>query len=259
MAASDARPVPRKNVAYRVTFPIRDNDGDLVTGAAGLDSEISRDGVAFIDATNEATELASSSGMYYLELTASEMNADTVAIIVKTSTTDAKTTPIVMYPEEVGDFRADVRQWMGSEPLGLRNQRVDGYLGDTASFVITASTLAADTIQAAKILDGAITEPKIASGALTNAKFANFALTTSTLSENVYHTIADHILDRTDGVMTGYTVRRILRLLAAAEAGKISGAGTSTITIRNLLDTKNAIIASVDADGNRLTITLDLS
>jgi hypothetical protein len=83
-----------------------DNDGDLVTGAAGLDSEVSKDGAAFADCTSEATEIGTS-GMYYLDLTASEMNADTVAIIVKTSTTDAKTTPIVMYPEEVGDFRID--------------------------------------------------------------------------------------------------------------------------------------------------------
>ena len=36
--------------------------------------------------------------MYYLDLTAAEMTADTVAIIVKTSTSGAKTTPIVLYP-----------------------------------------------------------------------------------------------------------------------------------------------------------------
>jgi len=45
--------------------------------------------------------------MYYLDLTATEMNADTVAIIVKTSTSGAKTTPIVLYPEEAGDIRAN--------------------------------------------------------------------------------------------------------------------------------------------------------
>ena len=84
-------------MACRVTFPIFDNDGDLVAGAAALDSEISKDGGAFADCTNEATQIATASGMYYLDLTAAEMNADTVAIIVKTSTTDAKTTPILLY------------------------------------------------------------------------------------------------------------------------------------------------------------------
>lgn len=100
MAATDARPFPIKGAAYRVTFPIFDNDGDLVTGAAALDSEISKDGGTFADCTNEATEIATSSGMYYLDLTATEMSADTVSIIVKTTTTDAKTTPIVLYPDK---------------------------------------------------------------------------------------------------------------------------------------------------------------
>lgn len=108
MAASDARPIPRKNVAFRATFPIYDADGDLVTGATGLDSEVSKDGGTFADATSEATELATSSGVYYLDLTADEMNADTVAIIVKTSSSGAKTTVLVLYPEEAGDVRADV-------------------------------------------------------------------------------------------------------------------------------------------------------
>ena len=108
MAASDARPIPRKNVAFRCTFPILDSDGDLVTAAATLDSEVSKDGGTFADATSEATEIATSSGMYFLDLTATEMNADTVAIIVKTSTAGAKTTPIVLYPEESGDLRVNV-------------------------------------------------------------------------------------------------------------------------------------------------------
>ena len=58
MATGDARPFPRKNAAYRVTFPILDADGDLVTGATGLDSEISKNGGTFADCTNEATEIA---------------------------------------------------------------------------------------------------------------------------------------------------------------------------------------------------------
>ena len=98
MAASDASPFPIKNKAYRITFPILDADGDLVTGAAGLDSEVSKDGGAFTDCGSEATEIATSSGVYYLDLTATEMNADTVAVIVKTSTSGAKTTTLVIYP-----------------------------------------------------------------------------------------------------------------------------------------------------------------
>lgn len=104
MAAGDARPVLRKNVAARIYFPILDADGDLVSGASGLDSEVSLDGAAFGDCTNEATEIGSS-GIYYLDLTAGETNADAICLIVKTSTSGAKTTPMIFYPEEAGDLR----------------------------------------------------------------------------------------------------------------------------------------------------------
>ena len=40
MASTDARPIPIKNTAFRAVFPILDADGDLVTGATGLDSEV---------------------------------------------------------------------------------------------------------------------------------------------------------------------------------------------------------------------------
>src|SRR3972149_45770 len=98
MASTDATAIPVKNQAYRVTFPILDADGDLVSGATVLDSEVSLDGGTFADCINEATEIATSSGMYFLDLTSAEMNADTVAVVVKTTTSGAKTTPIVLYP-----------------------------------------------------------------------------------------------------------------------------------------------------------------
>lgn len=101
MAASDASPFPIKNQAYRVYFPILDEDGDLVSAAGALDSERSLDGATFADCTNEATEIATSSGFYYLDLTAAEMNTDCTVVIVKS--TLGKTTPIVLYPVTLAD------------------------------------------------------------------------------------------------------------------------------------------------------------
>lgn len=114
MASTDARPIPIKNTAFRVMFPILDNTGSPVSGAAGLDSEISKDQGTFADCTNEATEIATSSGIYYLDLTSTEMNADGVAVIVKTSTTDAKTTVLVFYPQELGDIKVDAQSLLGT-------------------------------------------------------------------------------------------------------------------------------------------------
>ena len=77
MGATDAHPVAIRNAILRITFPILDADGDLVTGASSLDSEFSEDGAGFADCSNEATEIATSSGMYLLDLIATETDGDT--------------------------------------------------------------------------------------------------------------------------------------------------------------------------------------
>lgn len=114
MASTDARPVPIKNTAYRLTFPIFKSDGTLITGAAGLDSEVSKDAGTFADCTNEATEIATSSGIYYLDLSSTEMNADCVAIVVKSSSTGAVYPVFVLYPQESGDIKVDVQSMAGT-------------------------------------------------------------------------------------------------------------------------------------------------
>lgn len=114
MAATDARPIPLKNQAYRVYFAILDLDGDPVPSAAGLDSERSLDGAAMADCTNEATYITGSAGGYFLDLTAAEMNTDCTYIEVKTTTVGAKTTPIVLYPQEADDLRVAVTHWVAT-------------------------------------------------------------------------------------------------------------------------------------------------
>lgn len=85
-----------KNTATTIVFPVIDADGDLVTGAAALDSEYSLDGAGFTDCASEASEIGTS-GIYSLALTAGETNGDVVCIQVKTTTTGAKTTVLVFY------------------------------------------------------------------------------------------------------------------------------------------------------------------
>lgn len=114
MASGDALPVPRKNTAYRVTFGLFKSDGTLITGAAGLDSEVSKDAGTFADCTNEATEIATSSGVYYLDLTSTEMNADTVCVLVKSSSTGAVPVVLPLYPQEAGDIQTNVTYWSGT-------------------------------------------------------------------------------------------------------------------------------------------------
>jgi len=55
------------------------------------------------------------------------------------------------------------------------------------------------------------------------------------------------------------TLIQSLRIGNAANAGKVSGAGTTAMALRDLADTVNRIAATVDADGNRIDVTLDLT
>lgn len=109
-AAGDAHEYPVYGYHFRLVFPILDADGDLVTGAAGLDSERSIDQGTFADCTNEATEIATSSGMYYLDVTGAETTCKACAVIVKTSTTGAKTTPMVLYPRRLPQLETGTAQ-----------------------------------------------------------------------------------------------------------------------------------------------------
>jgi hypothetical protein len=69
---------------------------------------------------------------------------------------------------------------------------------------------------------------------------------------------SSYLLDSED-IETGLTLRQALRLVTAATAGKISGGGTATVTIRNaVVDGVDRIVATVDTDGNRTAITYDL-
>ena len=82
----------------------------------------------------------------------------------------------------------------------------------------------------------------------------------STLNVNVAtlsSAAVDSILD--DPVEGSYTMRQLLRLMAAALFGKASGGGTATITFRDTGDSKDRITATVTSNGNRTVVVLDAS
>jgi hypothetical protein len=79
----------------------------------------------------------------------------------------------------------------------------------------------------------------------------------SALSIPTANANADALLDRAAGIETGLTVRQGLRLISAALLGKASGLATTSATYRDVGDTKNRIVATVDGDGNRSAVTLD--
>jgi hypothetical protein len=63
-----------------------------------------------------------------------------------------------------------------------------------------------------------------------------------------------------DEVVEGtVTSRQLAKLILAVLANKSTGGGTTTINFRDRADSKNRVVATVDADGNRTAVTLDVT
>jgi hypothetical protein len=56
----------------------------------------------------------------------------------------------------------------------------------------------------------------------------------------------------------GYSALQLMRLFASVLAGKVSGGGTGVESFRDLADTKDRLISTNDAQGNRTSETKDL-
>lgn len=132
------------------------------------------------------------------------------------------------------------------------------------SGAITASTLAADTITAAKVAADVGTE--IATAVWASATRLLTAGTNIVLAKGTGVTgfndpaasaIADAVHDEVvDGTRT---LRELTRGFAAALLGKVSGMDSNAPVFRDIADSKDVIAATTDSDGNRTAITLDLT
>lgn len=91
--------------------------------------------------------------------------------------------------------------------------------------------------------------------------FANYMLTREILLETIKANVASvptAVMDLTNGIETGITPRQALRALVAKAIGKASGGGTTSIVFRDAGDTTDRITMTVDTDGDRSSVTLNL-
>lgn len=154
MSASDALIQPIYNCRYREYLTLVDSNGDPVSPSTP-DTEISKDGAAFADATNELTEI--SSGDCYIDFTYDEMAASVV--FVRPKSTGAITRSFKLFPQRLPVLRSGTAQagaagsitldsgasakdgaytgcWVraaNNTPAGIqgRVRRINGYTGST--------------------------------------------------------------------------------------------------------------------------------
>ena len=114
----------------------------------------------------------------------------------------------------------------------------------TPTFAITAKAWGTTSISGA----ATVTATRYATGTL-EAEITPFTeLSPTSLANAVW----------AQALEAGYTAEQMMRVMAAALAGEVSGAGTATVTIRDIGDTTDRIVASVDGSGNRTAVTLDV-
>jgi len=101
---------------------------------------------------------------------------------------------------------------------------------------------------------------------LTTANVGPAVWSALAASNNVPSTMGEKLNDAgsaanpwTEVIEGGFTAAQILKLLAAAAAGKLSGAPGGPIEITGVDGSTVRITATVDADGNRLTVSYDVS
>ena len=100
--------MPVKAKALRLTFPVFTSAGALVTTGT-MATTISKDGGTFanpsVGVTN-ATQVATSSGVWYVDLSATDLTCDTLAVKVSDGTNPP--TILVVYPIEIKELTGTV-------------------------------------------------------------------------------------------------------------------------------------------------------
>src|SRR6185503_4550023 len=192
--------------------------------------------------------------------------ADASDIASSFSTVNATLATIAGYIDtEVGAIKAKTDN-LPSDPadasdLATAFATVNATLATIAGYVDTEIGAIQSAIAALNNLSSAQAQTA-ATAALTayGAATGTQATAPKTLTTGERDAIVAALLDLADAIETGLTLRQALRLIAAAEAGKVSGMATTTVAIRNAVaDSKARITATVDADGNRTAITTDLT
>jgi len=213
-----------------------------VTGAVG---SVAAGGITAASIATDAIDADSIAANAVTEIQsglATAADLATVAAFVDTEVAAIKAvTDLLFNGGALTTIQADLDDLQTRVPAALVGGKIDANIGALGAGSITAATIATGAIDADALAADAVSE--IQSGLATAAALA---------------TVGADVLAVFDQAIEGsLSARQSMRLFLSALAGKLSGAATTTISIRDTGDTKDRIIATVDADGNRTAMTLD--
>jgi len=228
------------------------NNGQIDANAArtGGTTNTGRDiGASVLLSSGTGTgQISLSSGAVLLQATQTGVTIPTVTTVGSVSGAVGSVTGAVgSVTGAVGSVTGNVTGSVGSLAAQAKadvNAEADTAISDAA--LATAANLAT----VAGYLDTEVAAIKAKTDLIPAAPAATGDIPTAAAN-------AAALMDLSNGIETSITPRQALRLILAASAGKLSGAATTTVTIRNVGDSKNRITATVDSDGNRSAVTVD--
>lgn len=147
--------------------------------------------------------------------------------------------------------------------FGIMQVTTIATLASQTSFTLTAGSADNSAYLGAKVMvTDATTEEQKAVGVISAYTGSTKTITLQEDPAIFTMAVGDHVTILTPAVdvfkrqVDGTTTfEQGQRLQNSAAAGKVSGAATTTVVIRDLADSKDRITATVDADGNRSAVT----
>lgn len=188
--------------------------------------------------------------------TATNITAGTITTATNVTTVNGLAANVITAAATAADFTTEIQTGLATAAaLATVDTVVDSILVDTTAMKGATFDTSTDSLEAIRNRgDSAwITATGFstldAAGVRTAVGLASANLDTQLAG--IPDAVHDEVVDGS------YTFRQSTRLQNSAMAAKLSGAATTTVTIRDVGDTKDRIVATVDADGNRTALTLD--
>ncbi len=261
------------------------NNIPIDDAAANITAKLSKDGGAPA-ATNDVNpaelSAADAPGVYIFDPTQAETDAGLLVLQAVTTSGGVHFDPAIIYPDNQALAAGAISATTFANNAITAAAIAAAAIGATelADGAITASKIANNAIGAAQIAADAIGASELAADAVAEILTALNNVSAAEVADAVWdEAIAAHIAsgsaaealdaaadktgyslasDGVDLIVADATInlRQAVSLILAALAGKVSGAETSTVTIKGADTSTPRIVATVDTNGNRTSMTL---
>jgi hypothetical protein len=200
---------PKKNTAFSFNFVIRDADGDPVASPAGMTALISQDNEGEIGIENLPFNVSSGSKLVGLTLTAGDMNADFIGVVISSTSTGAKDAFFEIFTDsqQIGDVLATSAVPTNFSSLDIETNgrmHVQTLVGVTPTIATTNQVLQVDVFSLDDDRSAGQNLSKSAS-TIVRGTATSTTLSTTQMSTNLTEETDDHLNGRiiiwTSGVL----------------------------------------------------------